>query len=527
MFWYGTGRFVRYGKRKEYTVYDNYVRKKTFYVNNAKFHMDEVLADESLSGRAISNPDGIVLVERVDAPYGDKCYDFGSGRRLTVGGTFSFLGDFAIELSCFFTAPTKTYNTLFEIGYYYAGMLLRPNNGNIGLWINGSQYFANIAWQSKWYSIILQRKNGVISLIIDKVVRLTVNNSSPFTGLVAGIGYSTHSSDQRFSGFMDSISIFDNIAPFSSPNYEASGANASYVKRKIVEYGLRERKELSFGDNYGLAIPLNPVLLYDKSKLLLWLDSFDVSTLTIESNRVREWRDKSGNNNHFTQNSYEGMPKHGAYMLGEKKLISIDAGGVGMYSSFNLEAPYSIVLFSRNRAGGRVVQSSTTNSLICPSRGGNAFYVSGDVRFAAIVPINTWNISTLIVKGAPSSEVWYKGVNYGSGAHYNWGTFILGTVGMYNENPDCEILSVLVFRGALNATELSEIEGYLAWNYYLETQVLNSSHEFYGQRPLIAGRRIANEVLELNGEEEQLISVSKLNDDIVCDEDGNALFLRV
>ena len=57
----------------------------------------------------------------------------------------------------------------------------------------------------------------------------------------------------------------------------------------------------------------------------VWLDSQDISTLTLSANRVSQWNDKSGNNAHFTQGDGSRQPLYeGASAMNGKPGIYFD-----------------------------------------------------------------------------------------------------------------------------------------------------------------------------------------------------------
>ena len=56
----------------------------------------------------------------------------------------------------------------------------------------------------------------------------------------------------------------------------------------------------------------------------VWLDSTDVSTLTMSSNRVSQWNDKSGNGTHFTQGDGGRQPLYEVTGMNGKPAIYFD-----------------------------------------------------------------------------------------------------------------------------------------------------------------------------------------------------------
>ncbi|MFP4097541.1 MAG: hypothetical protein ACLFP8_06900 [Alphaproteobacteria bacterium] len=60
---------------------------------------------------------------------------------------------------------------------------------------------------------------------------------------------------------------------------------------------------------------------------VLWLDAADSITITENSGTISQWRDKSGNNRHFTQDTASAQPLTGANTINGRNVITFD--GVG------------------------------------------------------------------------------------------------------------------------------------------------------------------------------------------------------
>lgn len=520
----GLPRFVRYDKEHNSKFYDYSSNKFNDYKNNSHFYLEDRLADESANARTFTNPDNVILSTSIFKS-GQKSFDFVSGKRVTINQTFNFgSGEFTIELFC---RPTTvgSYNTLYEIGYYYSGILLRMNSGYIELYINSSQYTANISWiLDSWYHIVLQRKAGVLQLIINGVLYINVSRGDALNGLIFGLGYSRHSDGQRFYGYLDKILVNETKAlysslPFNSEGFVVNGsAVSSNASAASIRYGLQNQKIAEFTDNYGFDINTAPTQI---NNLALWLDASDPNAVELESGRLKRWLDKSGRNFHATQSILSSMPTFDVYRLNNLKLVTINGSSIGLLTALNLVVPYTIMLVSRNFVGGRVVQSGTINALMCPSGRGNSFYVNGDIRSSSLTAAGTWSIITMQITGSSASQLWYKGVNYGSSTHSNWGTFTIGCFSLYNENPNAEIAEIVVFERSINTAERQILEGEIAWKWDLVNE-LEANHPYKNNRPSLSQRRFAFESEELEAGENFITSGS---DDFLIDEDSNPLIL--
>jgi len=203
--------------------------------------------------------------------------------------------------------------------------------------------------------------------------------------------------------------------------------------------------------------------LFDVNSLapLAWYDASDEESITlVDGNRVSRWADKSGNGWDAIENTASARPTYNQYQQNGLPLITCRGSGIGMTTSLNLSTPYSIVLICRQgHAIGRVLQSTSNNCIMAPSRSANAFYVNGTVRSEGIVSLNSFSLTTMVIGGG-NSEVWYNNVNYGSGTHGNWGTFTIATRGQFNENPEGEIAEIIIFNRRLSTEDRIKIQEY-------------------------------------------------------------------
>lgn len=67
---------------------------------------------------------------------------------------------------------------------------------------------------------------------------------------------------------------------------------------------------------------LTPIFL--GSRLALWLDAADASTITLNGSTVSQWRDKSGNRRHFLQATAANQPTYTPNGLNGKPVVTFD-----------------------------------------------------------------------------------------------------------------------------------------------------------------------------------------------------------
>lgn len=68
----------------------------------------------------------------------------------------------------------------------------------------------------------------------------------------------------------------------------------------------------------------------------VWLDSQDISTLTLSANRVSQWNDKSGNGTHFTQGNSARQPLYESNGMNGKPAIYFDGARCLDRSSYQM-----------------------------------------------------------------------------------------------------------------------------------------------------------------------------------------------
>ena len=99
----------------------------------------------------------------------------------------------------------------------------------------------------------------------------------------------------------------------------------------------------------------------------LWFDAADTSTITLTSNAVSQWNDKSGNNNHATQTDSTRRPIVSAAALNSLDVLTFDGSNDSLRFS-------EIILNDNNTTGVSVFTRSTSgiNSIDLGAAGGGA-----------------------------------------------------------------------------------------------------------------------------------------------------------
>lgn len=132
-------------------------------------------------------------------------------------------GDFTVEFWYYMTA-TGTYGTVFNLGAYNTGIMIRIETTTYSIYIVNTQVFlTGTAPLNTWVHLALVRKTGSVYLWANGVqVGSTVANStsiSPTSSIV--IGTSSHTTGENFTGYVTNVRLVVGsalyIAPFTSP----------------------------------------------------------------------------------------------------------------------------------------------------------------------------------------------------------------------------------------------------------------------------------------------------------------------
>ena len=211
--------------------------------------------------------------------------------------------------------------------------------------------------------------------------------------------------------------------------------------------------------------------------LLMWLDSSDTSSLFQSADGINAlsagnqpvglWKDKSGNNNHFTTTKAEGRPIFVKTGIGGNASIMFEPGQ-SMIVKTNFPAPVTVVYVARQLGGtnSRVLSAVANNWLLGFWSGAkNQAFYEGWVSPSGSPPSDALpHIFVGIVKGSgKNSEVWADGVMIASNQNGITGPNGLAVnTGAYpGEVSNCQIAEIIVFNRDLTTSERQKLENHL------------------------------------------------------------------
>ena len=113
----------------------------------------------------------------------------------------------------------ESYDTLYEMGYYTDGILFRPSNGTIEVYMGyslaggGTRVYTHSRSIGRWDHYTLIRQLGVVRLYVNAIQIGTdwANTASLTLATVVNckIGSSTHTGGQRWNGYISNFQIYN------------------------------------------------------------------------------------------------------------------------------------------------------------------------------------------------------------------------------------------------------------------------------------------------------------------------------
>lgn len=249
------------------------------------------------------------------------------------------------------------------------------------------------------------------------------------------------------------------------------------IEPKILTFGTNKVGTIG-GKLMGYTTP-PPFVPTDISGCYCWLDADD-TTKTISGGRISEWRDKSGNLQHFTQPTGSLRPYENlAYKNGFNSVRFDNNQDNWMTRTFSPTKTQPLTIFTV----WDVDANSTNTANLCywqnsPSVGMGHFQSSNTISAFAgsIVATYTKNkpfspIATCITFNGASSQVFENDLNKGT---YNFGTNSLTQMILGNQAPAAtttrysgNLIEHIIFSRLLNPTEITQVNTYLITKYGL------------------------------------------------------------
>ena len=217
----------------------------------------------------------------------------------------------------------------------------------------------------------------------------------------------------------------------------------------------------------------------------LWVDAADTTTVTIASNAVSEWKDKSGNNRHLTQTTAGSRP---SYVSGEQNGLSVVRfDGTDDYlngSGITNIGSFAIFAVTNRHTADSVDEallasdgSWSSNMMLIRNRGTTNLTNKLDIHSGGMITgsnpavLNSWAIDSFTRGDVASTwgstgTLFHNGSTDGSGALGGSASVSLANfnVGSWNTGAymDGDIAELIIYTAKLSDHERQTVEVYLA-----------------------------------------------------------------
>jgi hypothetical protein len=187
-------------------------------------HMDgsngsTTFTDSSSNAHAITVNLGTVTISTADSKFGGASANFVNGDlRTPSSSTFTFSGDFTVELWAKRTGTTDDFDTLVTTTAGQEDLfMIRASTSNPGVFIDGIQFATGIALTlNTWRHIAVVRSGSTVTAYLDGVSIGTATTSATITCGRFCIGNSSQVNNRFFKGYVDELRITQDKAHYTS-----------------------------------------------------------------------------------------------------------------------------------------------------------------------------------------------------------------------------------------------------------------------------------------------------------------------
>jgi hypothetical protein len=201
--------------------------------------------------------------------------------------------------------------------------------------------------------------------------------------------------------------------------------------------------------------------------LRLWLDADDSSTITLNGSDVSEWRDKSGNNRHASQETASFQPAFTSNALNGRSALTFGSGGVKLLETTSFASNQPTVLFAvaATNTQGNLIDGIGNRQFIVA--GGGAAVGYGSVGTTVVLFTTAWTLAGRIVAvrlDSTSSFIRVDGTQFAN-ADANTGNINSGfRIGAFNSTAASwqGLVAEFLIYGSLTTSEIQAVEKYLS-----------------------------------------------------------------
>lgn len=234
----------------------------------------------------------------------------------------------------------------------------------------------------------------------------------------------------------------------------------------------------------------------------LWVDAADISTISVATG-ISEWRDKSGNNRHFSQTTTSLQPTLQPENLNGLATILFDGQKyvANSVASLSVTSETSITLLKRSASATTFsrffTKANTANDVTYvtilygdgAATGQIGSYIGG-MRSVITVNADVWEIFSCTHTGAELTNrtPQVAGAAYAHTLSTNYDRFAIAydffALGNGGELNGGSVAETIYFTSALSSRDRNACEGYLAWKWGVVNR-LPADHPFANRPPLI------------------------------------------
>ena len=247
----------------------------------------QTFTDSSLYALTISVFGSAQIADQYKKSGNGSGYFNGNGSYLTNSTRLAYAfydKDFTIE-GWFYTVSSADNQTLFSIGSYTDGILVRRSNGTDKLYINNTPYDYDLSFfpVDTWVHVALTRSSGEVNLWINGISRLTFTDTSSVapSGPMA-IAASVHSGYQEnFAGYIDDFRITLGACRYSgsfTPGDSTQDGKAAFDPIRLDPEG--------------------------------WWDISDSEMVVLSGSKISQWKDKTPNRYDLSQSDNSLRPTY-------------------------------------------------------------------------------------------------------------------------------------------------------------------------------------------------------------------------
>ncbi len=322
---------------------------------------------------------------------------------------------------------------------------------------------------NKWYTIGGTQMHTVTASTIQSVFTNASNIST------ANIGTSTVAFQDRFSGSTNTLSMMSSLLYYSWRG--TSGFQSTIVSGS---------RQATGGIFLPLKVPFSPLQI---AALTLWLDAADLSTLIVSNNLVSQWNDKSRNGFNAIQTT---PAKQGSYTPSRGIQMTTSAwyainGSTGAsytktHSMFIVATPSTAAGYfvGRNPAGGGgpTIISGFVGTLIEYYDSSQRYTFSSSPTLGRpFIACYSRTQGGNIVGSFNGSVVFTQLQTNDNGTVPGWVYLNSSQGDAYSDRSNSIFYEVIIYSAALTASQVQQVEGYLAWKWGLVAN-LPSNHPY-------------------------------------------------